>query len=355
MSCYSSGYRKCCNSYIAFISVVMFLLSVGVIALGALQTGQVVPADAKTVGLDINISQSGYALPVMVVGLLTLLTAMLGCCVCSSDRCKCHKACFAVPFGIVTFVMGVALIVLGLLAVSAGSLLTPETFKGPICSSARAQDAVAAYASAIDKVMCSDECPCAQGAGRSTQELWGAIDSAVLRKYARAANKGQMTSTENKAYQAQGVEAPVVPFTWKQDGAYTSWGECYNQVLKTQQEQTDASERTASQKQADAFFERGGFNFLKQIEHDFDCAGICTVPLFYVTKELSTGPPKRECIEAMFDTITSGMSALGVIALITGFFTFAGFIGSFALCGGAAATEEEEEENRNQQAIELAR
>jgi len=290
----------------------------------------------------------------MVVGLLTLLTALLGCCVCCSDKWKCPKACFAVPFGIVTFVMGVALIVLGGLAVSAGSLLTPETFKGPICASAKAQDAVAAYTTAIDKVMCSEECPCAQGAGRSNQELWGALDTAILRKYARAANRGQMTSTENKNYQAQGVEAPVVPFTWKQTGAYTSWGECYKQVLKAK-EQTDASTRTASQKSADAFFQRGGFNFLKQIEHDFDCAGVCTVPLFYVTKELSTGPPKQECIEAMFDTITSGMSLLGVIALITGLFTFAGFIGSFALCGGTAATEEEEEENRKQQEIELAR
>jgi len=99
----------------------MFLLSVGVIALGILQTGRVVPPDSKTFGLDINMSQSGYALPVMVVGLLTLLTALLGCCVC---KCK-NKACFAVPFGVITFIIGVVLIVLGVLAVSAGSLLTP--------------------------------------------------------------------------------------------------------------------------------------------------------------------------------------------------------------------------------------
>lgn len=94
---------------------------------------------------------------------------------------------------------------------------------------------------------------------------------------------------------------------------------------------------------------------MKQIENDFDCAGVCDVPLFYVTKDISEGPPQRECIEAMFDSITSGMSLLGVVALITGIFTFAGFIGSFALCGGnnEKEDEEEEEEQRKQKEMEL--
>lgn len=165
-----------------------------------------------------------------------------------------------------------------------------------------------------------------------------------------------MTSKENQDYQAQSVEAPIVPFTWKQNDAYTSWGDCYNKALKAKNEQTDASKKTTSQKQVDSFFQRGGFNFLKQIENDYDCAGVCDVPLFYVTKDISAGPPKQECIEAMFDSITSGMSLLGVITLITGLFTFAGFIGSFALCGGNTDKEEEdEEEKRKQQEIELAR
>jgi hypothetical protein len=54
--------------------------------------------------------------------------------------------------------------------------------------------------------------------------------------------------------------------------------------------------------------------------------------LFYVTKDVSLGAPKRECVESMFGTITKGMSTLGVVALITGIFTFGGFFGTFALC-----------------------
>lgn len=35
----------------------------------------------------------------------------------------------------------------------------------------------------------------------------------------------------------------------------------------------------------------------------------------------------------MYDKITEGMEYLGIISLVTGIFTFAGFIGTFALCG----------------------
>jgi len=33
--------------------------------------------------------------------------------------------------------------------------------------------------------------------------------------------------------------------------------------------------------------EDGGFDFFKAIEEEFDCAGICYAPLFYLTKDVS--------------------------------------------------------------------
>ena len=47
----------------------------------------------------------------------------------------------------------------------------------------------------------------------------------------------------------------------------------------------------AEQKKVDEFFSKGGFAFLQQIEKDFNCAGICDVPLFYATRDISKGPP----------------------------------------------------------------
>jgi len=57
------------------------------------------------------------------------------------------------------------MIVLGFLALSAGNIVTPEKFREPICSSDKAKDLESTYLNAIDKVMCSDICPCANGAG----------------------------------------------------------------------------------------------------------------------------------------------------------------------------------------------
>ena len=82
MSCYSLKYRRCCNSYVAFISAAMFILSIGVIIIGMIQSGHIVPPDYKKFGIKVNINQSGYALPVLIMGFITLFTAMLGCCVC---------------------------------------------------------------------------------------------------------------------------------------------------------------------------------------------------------------------------------------------------------------------------------
>ena len=48
---------------------------------------------------------------------------------------------------------------------SAGSLLTPETFRGPACKNAKVQEMRLAYTSAVDKVMCTKVCPCDYGPG----------------------------------------------------------------------------------------------------------------------------------------------------------------------------------------------
>ena len=87
-----------------------------------------------------------------------------------------------------------------------------------------------------------------------------------------------------------------------------------------------------SQKKINDFFMKGGYDFLKRIESDFECAGLCDVPLFYITKDISKGRPTTECITVSFDKISEGISIIGYIVMVTGLLTFAGFVGSFALC-----------------------
>lgn len=56
-----------------------------------------------------------------------------------------------------------------------------------------------------------------------------------------------------------------------------------------------------SQQIIDDFFANGGYDFLRKIENDFKCAGLCNVPLFYITKDISIGRPTKECIAEAFE------------------------------------------------------
>jgi len=96
-----------------------------------------------------------------------------------------------------------------------------------------------------------------------------------------------MTVEEIQEYEELGIYAPIVPFKW-QTGGYSTWNECYDHVSKTQQSPVTPK----TQELLKNFFAKGGYNFLKQIEEDFNCAGICDVPLFFMTKNISEGSPK---------------------------------------------------------------
>ena len=39
------------------------------------------------------------------------------------------------------------------------------------------------------------------------------------------------------------------------------------------------------------FESEDAWNFFTQVEEDYDCAGICYTPLFYLTKDISVGRP----------------------------------------------------------------
>ena len=53
----------------------------------------------------------------------------------------------------------------------------------------------------------------------------------------------------------------------------------------------------------DKFFKNGGYNFLIDLEFNFeDCGSICNKPLFYITRDISKGLPKKDCLEAAIET-----------------------------------------------------
>ena len=94
---------------------------------------------------------------ILCVGLLLLIVALLGCSVCF---CK-HKSHLALPFGFITCIVGITLITLGIFAISLGLVLTLNDFRDPVC--AKAEQIKIAYTNAVDKIMCSNVCPCNVG------------------------------------------------------------------------------------------------------------------------------------------------------------------------------------------------
>lgn len=54
----------------------------------------------------------------------------------------------------------------------------------------------------------------------------------------------------------------------------------------------------------DKFFDSGGYDYLYALEERYSCASICTVPLFYLARDVSEGPPEKDCFTAAVEDIT---------------------------------------------------
>jgi hypothetical protein len=236
----------------------MFILSIVILVVGIGQTGESLPPESKNFGINIKIEESGYALPVLVIGAMVLFTSLLGCAVHKSSN---NKSCFAVPFGIICFCAGITLFVIGIIALSAGKVMTPEKFKEPICASDKAKSLMENYLNSIDKVMCSDVCPCESGAANTNENLWTGQSAAVLTRFERAPSEDDMSTEQKQAFKKDSIYAPLVPFVWE-DPSYSVWSDCYTKVLKDQYKDTKGDEKTPAQKNVDSFFSKGGFNFL---------------------------------------------------------------------------------------------
>ena len=104
----------------------------------------------------------------------------------------------------------------------------------------------------------------------------------------RVASVERLNSTARREYDSLQDDATVTPLVFTSGSpSYSSYRDCYNQVL------SKAATGTSGRKwsQVREFFRSGGFDFLSDAESKYDCASICEVPLFYVTRDISEGLP----------------------------------------------------------------
>ena len=83
-------------------------------------------------------------------------------------------------------------------------------------------------------------------------------------------------------------------------------------------------------------------SFLIKMESSYNCAGICEVPLFFLSKDISLGPPKQECVNAILTQSTEEIKYTGLIILITGCIILSIFISSLFLCSTVSDHEQAE-------------
>jgi hypothetical protein len=93
------------------------------------------------------------------------------------------------------------------------------------------------------------------------------------------------------------------------------------------------SSMAETMKYVDAFFDNGGYEFLTALEGKYNCASMCKVPLFWLTKDVSEGPATRECVDAAIESVSS-QKWISIALAITGALLLLAAFGAFPLCCG---------------------
>ena len=79
-------------------------------------------------------------------------------------------------------------------------------------------------------------------------------------------------------------------------------------------------------------------NSLRAYEKKFDCSGICDVPLFYLSRDLSDGPPPEDCVDAILKSFTDSY-AIAAISFTLFLMFFFGAIATVPNCCGMSSEE----------------
>ena len=156
----------------------------------------------------------------------------------------------------------------------------------------------------VDKVMCSEQCPCP----KSAEQTW--LDNADvagnLTYYKRKFQK-DMTAAETEAYNKALTDKKitndtVVPLVFRDaKPTYLHYSDCFKDVVNKTGFFSAADDANYKQ-----FVDKeGGFKFMTFFEDEFYCAGLCYRPLFYLKNNVTMGWPERDCVEGFKDEFTN--------------------------------------------------
>lgn len=134
-----------------------------------------------------------------------------------------------------------------------------------------------------------------------------------------------------------------VPLKFTSDTSYDTYKKCFYEKLEAkfkEESDKDASGDSFGAK-AGGLLADTGFLFLEGLESIGSCASICKTPLFYLTRSVSEGPVKKNCMGALKDELS--FKLVSAIAGLTAFVLFAGMILGMPICSGFNKEEDEDE------------
>ena len=97
---------------------------------------------------------------------------------------------------------------------------------------------------------------------------------------------------------------------------------------------------------------QAALDFFGKLEGELDtCAGACSKPLFGVDRKLDAGPPEKECVIVLLESLET-LLAPGIVCFVTFIFLLSACFGGFWLCCGNNKAEEVLDEDGNPIEIE---
>lgn len=350
MACFGAKLKAKCAMFLMIVGGILLVLGLVICTYGYLTLGKGAEMFGENDYVDFNVGNIAQMIA-LAAGVLCMLTGILGILTayCRNSGFNCF---FSFPYMIIAFITGILmLIVAGIASGQAGDQMKSEICQAPFEDGTVETKIRTEYTKLVDKLMCApDICECPQEA--DIVQIWGNIPEEKLRSYGRIASAASYTADEIEQIALNGpYDAPVITFDYDvAANSVRTYKECYDTFLKPKFEAEKAKPEADQDPQlkttiqlADLFFGTGGFQVLQDFEKELECASLCAVPLFYLSKDVKEGPPTNDCVSAAIDSIGSNTGP-AIACAVTGLLLLISISSGFVLC---SKTDEKDMMNDN--------
>lgn len=95
------------------------------------------------------------------------------------------------------------------------------------------------------------------------------------------------------------------------------------------------------------FITSNGMEVLAELEDKYDCASVCEVPLFYITRDISEGMPLQECAAGIYHSMKGAYRAEAAFSIILSLILWVAMTAALMIGCGPESDKDEEEEGDN--------